>query len=182
MSMSNAKSEYNSGPMPGTDLRYEDFEVFLASFALTFACLEKSTQFSDPQDHTAIIEILDGFADRYRVQRPRQAIAMPRRKRAIVRAHEYTNEETLQMVASFSQDFRIGHAYGGANYDLDGAEIVRLRRIILDLLNVYAVAEIISVNVKGERVPARVKHWVHEENRIKYFSESVRRWAEWRAE
>ncbi len=84
------------------------------------------------------------------------------------------------MVGSFAKDFRIGHAYGGANYDLDGAEIVRLRRIILDLLNVYAVAEIISINVKGERVPARVKHWMLEENRIKYFSESVRRWSDWR--
>ena len=75
-------ADYNSGTMPGTDLRYEDFEAFLASFAVTFACLEKSTRFSDPKDYAAIIEILDGFADRYRVQRPRQAIAMPRRKRA----------------------------------------------------------------------------------------------------
>jgi hypothetical protein len=173
--------EYNTGPMPGTDLRYEDFEAFLASFALTFACLEKSTRFSDPQDYAAIMEILDGFADRYRVQRPRQAILLPRRKRAIVRAHEFTNEEMLQMVGSFTKDFCIGHAYEGRTYDLDGAEIVRLRRIMLELLNVYAVAEVLYVNVKGDRVPARIKHWLQEQNRIKYFSESVHRWSDWRA-
>jgi hypothetical protein len=176
-----AMADYNTGPMPGTDLRYEDFEAFLASFALTFACLEKSTRFSDPQDHAAIVEILDGFADRYRVQRPRQAIANPRRKRAIVRAMEFTNEEMLQMTGSFAQDFRIGRVYEGRTLDLDAVEVVRLRRIILELLNVYAVAEVVYVNEKEDRVPVRVKHWVQEENRIKFFSESVRRWCDWRA-
>ena len=174
-------ADYNTGPMPGTDLRYEDFEAFLASFALTFACLEKSTRVSDPQDHAAIMEILDGFADRYRVQRPRQAIANPRRKKEIVRAQELTNEEMLQMTGSFAQDFRVGRVYEGKTYDLDAAEIVRLRRIILELLNLYVVAEVVYVNVKGDRVPVRVKHWVQEENRFKYFSDAVRRWCEWRA-
>jgi len=174
-------ADYNTGAMPGTDLRYEDFEAFLASFALTFACLERSTRFSDPQDYAAIIAILDGFADRYRVQRPRQAILTPRRTKAIVRAHEFTNEEMLQMTRSFAQDFRIGRVYERRTYDLDAAEIVRLRRIILELLNVYAAAEVVYVNVKGDRVPVRVKHWTKEEHRIKYFSESVRRWSDWRA-
>lgn len=32
---------YNTGLMPGTDLRYEDFEGFLASYALTLRSLEK---------------------------------------------------------------------------------------------------------------------------------------------
>jgi len=36
-------ADYNTGPMPGTDLRYEDFEAFLASFALTFEAGPRAT-------------------------------------------------------------------------------------------------------------------------------------------
>ena len=53
---------YNTGPMPGTDLRYEDFEGFLASFVLTLGCLQSSGRTGDLDDYRAIIEILNGFA------------------------------------------------------------------------------------------------------------------------
>ncbi|MGQ9575535.1 MAG: hypothetical protein ACUVUC_09465 [Thermoguttaceae bacterium] len=172
-------AKYNTGPMPGTDLRYEDFEGFLASYALTLRCLEKSGRTSDPQDYKTIIEILNGFAQRHGVQPPLKTLSNPRSRRALARPQEFTNEELVQMINSFGQDFGIGRVYPGNKYDLDAAERVRLGRIILEILDRYALADIVYRNVKGERVPIRIKRWVFDANRRKKLSESVREWRSW---
>ena len=169
-------AEYRTGRMPGTDLKYQDFEAFLASFALTFACLEKSGRTSDPQDYMILMRILDGFAERYAVQPPLQALRKPRTKGTVIEAQPFTNEEMVHMVNSFGRDFGIGRIYAGRNYDLDAAERKQLGSIVLNLLDRYALADIDYVNEKGEKVPAKIKRWLLEENRYKNLSESVAAW------
>ncbi|MGO8745974.1 MAG: hypothetical protein ACLQNE_08285 [Thermoguttaceae bacterium] len=169
-------AEYNSGPMPGTDLKYEDFEAFLAGFAATFACLEKSKNPPDPEDYAAIMRILNGFADRYKVQPPLRALGNPRGRRTIVKAQRLTNEEMLLMVNSFGRDFSIGRVYEGKSYDQDASERLQLGRLVLGLLDRYGLADVTYANEMGERVPVKLKRWVTEENRSKYLAERVAAW------
>ncbi len=170
---------YNTGLMPGTDLRYEDFEGFLASYALTLRCLEKSGRTSDPEDYAEVLKILNGFAERYNVQPPLVTLRSPRSRRASARPQEFSNQEMIQMINSFGQDFGIGRIYPGMKYDLDASERIRLGRILLGILDRYALADVVYVNRKGERVALRVKKWLARENRNKTLSESVRQWRSW---
>jgi hypothetical protein len=170
---------HNTGLMPGTDLRYEEFEGFLASYALTLRPLEKSGRTSDPEDYAEIIKILNGFAERYNVQPPLVTLRNPRSRRALAKPQEFTNQELIQMINSFWQDFCVGRVYPGMKFDLDASERIRLGRIILNLLDRYALADIVYANHKGERVPVRVKRWLAKGNRNKKIAESVREWRSW---
>jgi hypothetical protein len=172
---------YNSGLMPGTDLRYEDFEGFLASFALSLRCLEKSGRTSDPEDYVEVIKILNGFAERYKVQPPLITVGRPRSQKASAKPQEYTNEEMIQMINSFWQDFCVGRVYPGKQFDLDAVERIRLGRIILNIFDRYALADVIYVNEKGDRVPLKVKRWLLRENRNRTLAESVKEWRSWQA-
>ncbi len=172
-------AEYNSGPMPGTDLTYEDFEGFLASFHLTLSCLESSGRTSDPQDYAAVTEILNGFAERYRVQPPLQAAHKPRSRKASAKPRQFTNDEMVFMVNSFGQDFGVGRVFPGNRCDLDASERLRLGRILLSLLDRYALADIVYANEGGERVPKRIKRWLAEDKRHQRLAESVRQWRSW---
>ncbi len=167
--------------MPGTDLRYEDFEGFLASFALTLRCLEKSGRTYDSEDYAEVIKILDGFAERYNVQPPLTTLRNPRSRKGTAKPQEFTNQEMIQMIASFWQDFGVGHVYPGRSLDLDAAERVRLGRILLNLFERYALADVEYVNEFGERVPVKVKKWVALENRNKTIATTVREWRSWLA-
>jgi len=172
---------YHCGPMPGTDLRYEDFEGFLASFALTLGCLAFSGRTGDVEDHRRIIEILGGFAERYNVPPPLVAVRSPRSKRASAQPLEFTNEEMVYMINSFGRDFNVGHVDRGGNYDLDAAERRRLGRLILEILDRYALADVVYRSEGDQRVAVRVKRWLLEENRCKHLSETVRAWRSWNA-
>jgi hypothetical protein len=170
---------YNTGLMPGTDLRYEDFEGFLASFALSLRCLEKSGRTSDPEDFAEVVKILSGFAERYKVQPPLVTLRSPRSRRASARPQEFTNQEMIQMINSFWQDFYVGRVYPGRQFDLDAVERIRLGRIILNIFDRYALADIVYVNEKGDRVPLKVKRWLLKENRNKTLAQSVGGWRSW---
>ena len=172
---------YNTGLMPGTDLRYEDFEGFLASYALTLRCLEKSGRTSDPEDYAEIIQILNGFAERYSVQPPLATLRNPRSRKGAAKPQEFSNQEMIQMINSFWQDFCVGRVYPGKRPDLDASERIRLGRILLGLLDRYAVADVVYVNQKGDRVPVRVKKWLARANRNKTITESVKEWRSWQA-
>jgi hypothetical protein len=165
--------------MPGTDLRYEDFEGFLASFALSLRCLEKSGRTSDPEDYAEVIQILNDFAERYKVLPPLPTLRNPRSRRALARPQHFTNQEMVQMINSFWQDYCVGRVYPGKQCDLDAMERIRLGRIILNVLDRYALADIEYANEKGDRVPVKVKRWVAKENRNKTLAESVREWRSW---
>jgi hypothetical protein len=170
---------YNTGLMPGTDLRYEDFEGFLASYALTLRCLGKSGRTSDPEDFAEILKILNGFAERYNVQPALAALRNPRSRKGSAKPQEFTNQEMVQMINSFWQDFCVGRVYPGRKFDLDASERIRLGRIILNILDRYALADIVYVNHQGDRVPVRVKKWLAKQNRNKTIAESVRDWRSW---
>jgi hypothetical protein len=172
---------YNTGQMPGTDLRYEDFEGFLASYALTLRCLEKSGRTSDPEDYAEVLKILGGFAERYRVQPPLATLRTPRSHKGSAKPQEFTNQEMIQMINSFWQDFCVGRVYPGKQFDLDAAERIRLGRIILNIFDRYALADVEHVNEKGDRVPVRVKRWLARENRNKTLAESINEWRSWQA-
>jgi hypothetical protein len=170
---------YNTGQMPGTDLRYEDFEGFLASYALTLRCLEKSGRTSDPEDYAEVVKILDGFAQRYRVQPPLATLRTPRSHKGSAKPQEFTNQEMIQMINSFWQDFCVGRVYPGKQFGLDAVERIRLGRIILNIFDRYALADVEYVNEKGDRVPVKVKKWLARENRNKTIADSIREWRSW---
>jgi len=172
---------YNTGPMPGTNLRYEEFEAFLASFVLTLGCLQASGRTGDADDYRVILEILNGFAERYNVQPPLVALKNPRSRRSLAKPQEFTNEELVQMINSFGRDFGVGRVYEGRQDDLDAAERRRLGRILLELLDRYALADVVYRNKDGIRVPVRVKKWLSEQNRFKRLADSVREWRSWNA-
>lgn len=174
-------SQYNSGPMPGTDLRYEDFEGFLASYALSVACLKTSGRTSDDQDYAAILGILDGFAERHGVQPPLATLQTPRSKKGLAKPQEFGVEEMIHMVNSFGQDFKLGLVYPGRKLDLDAAERRDLGRILMNVLDRYALADLVYANERGIRVPVRIKRWTSDENRRRKLAEAVREWKNWRA-
>ena len=109
------------------------------------------------------------------------ALKSPRSRRALARPQEFTNEELVQMINSFGRDFGVGRVYEGRQDDLDAAERRRLGRIVLELLDRYALADVVYRNEDGIRAPVRVKKWLSDQNRWKRLAESVREWRSWNA-
>jgi hypothetical protein len=68
----------NAGAMPRTDFRYEEFEGMLGSYYLSLLPLKDSSVAEDNVVFKKTVAILDGFAERYGVQKPEQAVAAPR--------------------------------------------------------------------------------------------------------
>jgi hypothetical protein len=99
----------------------------------------------------------------------------------LAKPQEFGAEEMIQMINSFGQDFKLGLVYPGRKLDLDAAERVQLGRILLNVLDRYAVADVVFANERGMRVPVKVKRWTSDENRRRRLVEVVREWKNWRA-
>lgn len=145
----------NTGEMPNTDFRFEEFEGLLASYALTLAPLKASTC-DDAADYDTAIAILDGFADRYKLQKPKIAIDHPRRTR-----EKWGQPKDfgpvfmlLDMMRSFYVDFSIGMEAGTT----DCAERLKLGRLILKILVRYSAIEANCESIDGEEIPVSTKN------------------------
>ena len=64
----------------------------------------------------------------------------------------------------------------GRKLDLDAAEREELGRILMYILNRYALTDLVYANERGSRVPVRIKRWTSEEYRRRKLAEAVREW------
>lgn len=123
----------NVGCMPRTDFTYEEFEGLLASYYLSLMPLRDSGDPIDKEDFEAAVTILDGFAERYDVQKPAEAVAHPRKTTepwGQPKVFE-TCFTLLDMMSSFWRDFGVG----ADPKELDGQERHQLGRLLLSILH-----------------------------------------------
>ena len=105
---------HRTGVMPNTDFLYEEFERHLASLLLVVRNTFSSEKIKE------IEEVLNGFADRHEIQRPKDAIENPRRE-----LRHYT-EISSAYLASFYRDFGVGSTSGTT----DSEELNYLARLL----------------------------------------------------
>lgn len=122
---------FNSGHMPLTDFCYEEFEGLLASFFLTAIPLRDCGSASYLARFNEIHNILNGFAERYNVQKPEDAIVNPRKtEEEWGQAKAFCSTcQALDMTRSFWCDFGVGTNSASA----DAAALRRLQRLFEDL-------------------------------------------------
>ncbi|MEK6899953.1 MAG: hypothetical protein AABX05_02400 [Nanoarchaeota archaeon] len=153
--------KYNTGCMPNTDFRYEEFEGLLGSFHLSLFPLRDSAKPEDQRDYQKVMEILNGFAQRYGVQSPEEAAKNPRARKYWGNAHVMKNWSTLDMMASFWKDFGVGAEPGTE----DHREQYELRITILLVFDRYGIAQVGYEEHQGERLPVKVDYWNLEKSR-----------------
>ena len=100
--------EYNTGCMPRTDFKYEEFEGLLGNFHLSLLPLRDSAKPEDQRDYQNAMKVLNWFAQRYGVQSPEEAVRNPRARESWGNASVMTNRSTLDMMNSFWRDFGVG--------------------------------------------------------------------------
>lgn len=122
----------NSGTMPRTDYRYEEFEGYLGSFYITLLPLKDSMNDQDRVDFETAVQILNRFAERHGVQSPVDAVQHPRptredwgQPRPFVSCWT-----TLDAMASFWRAFSVGEN----PKTTDGQERKRLGQLLLGIL------------------------------------------------
>jgi hypothetical protein len=153
-------SEYNTGCMPRTDFRYEEFEGLLGSFHLSLLPLKDSEKPEDQRDYQKAMEVLNGFAQRYGVQSPEEAVNNPRARESWGNASVMTNWSTLDMMGSFWRDFGVGAEPGTE----DQKERYELGRTILRVFDRYGIAQVGYEEHQGERLPVKVENWDREKS------------------
>ena len=159
--------------MPNTDFRYEEFEGFLGSYALSLEPLRTTGKPEDLRDYKEAMKILKGFAKRHEVQIPERAITNPRTKEDWAKPNTFSNFSMIDMMGSFWRDFGVGYLYEG-NKDnqevkLNASEINHLGRIILGVLERYNVASVEYQAHEEQQIPIRLKKW----NKDKEFQKLV---------
>lgn len=150
--------EYNTGCMPRTDYRYEEFEGLLGSFHLSLLPLKDSTKPEDQRDYQKAMEVLNGFSQKYGVQSPEEAVKNPRAEEDWGNASVKTNGATIILMGSFWRDFGLGGKPG----DKDQEEQCKLGRTILSVFERYGIAQVGYMEYNGEKVPAELKEWNNE--------------------
>ena len=146
---------YNTGCMPRTDFRYEEFEGLLGSFYLSLLPLRNSPNTEDHRDYHKAMGVLTGFAQRYRIQSPEDAVQNPRARESWGNAHVMTNWSTLDRISSFWRDFQVGEEPRTE----DHKELYELARTILRVIDRYGIAQVGYEEYQGERVPVKAEDW-----------------------
>lgn len=143
----------NTGEMPNTDFRYEEFEGLLGSYYATMRPLKEGSE-QDRADFEAITGILGGFAQRHNVQKPEQAIVQPRPT-----LHEWGQPEAfdtcfsiIDQMGSFWRDFGVGAKPG----TVDMEERLKLGRLLLRVLHRHGVIQAGFEEIDGVQTPVRV--------------------------
>ena len=151
----------NSGQMPDTDFTYEEFEGLLASFYLTLLPLKDSQNKDDEADFEIAERILNGFADRLKIQKPEKAILSPRETKAVWgQPSTFKSSFVLvDMLGSFWRDFGVG----ATPNTKDCKERLKFARLILQILHKrqILVAEFERLN-SGELAPIGISAWIPE--------------------
>lgn len=145
--------EYNIGQMPNTEFRYEEFEGLLGSFHLSLLPLRNSKKAKDRDDYATAMNVLNGFAKRYKVQKPEDVVIAPRTEYIWAKPRPFNSNETiLEMTDSFWKDFGVGMDIDSE----DGLARYALGRTILRVFDRYSVANVEYIN---ESTPIKLKNW-----------------------
>lgn len=153
----------NKGCMPRTDFTYEEFEGLLASFYLSLLPMRSSARKRDAKEFKSVVSVLNGFAKRYGVQKPKDAIAHPRpTEHKWGRAQKLEANMMLDALSSFWRDFGIG----ADPKSFDGQERYRLGRLLLGILHRHGALKAKFDIKRGKRVAVGIESW----NREKEFS------------
>ena len=139
----------NSGCMPNTDFRYEEFEGLLASYYLTLLPY-KEAKISPERDYVhKCLAILDGFAERYDVQKPEDCVRNIRSTEDWAKPKVFRScWSMLDQMGSFWRDFGVG-----LNNDIDGQERLELGRTLLLLFRDLGILHLKYQTVNDEVVP-----------------------------
>ena len=153
-------AKYNVDCMPNTDFKYEEFEGLLGSFYLSLAPLRVSSKPKDQRDYQKAMKILNGFAQRYGVQSPEDAVKNPRARESWGNASVMSNWSTLDMMSSFWRDFGVG----ADTKTEDSHEIDELGRLILGVYDRHGIARVNYEKHQGKKVPVKLE-WNSEKSR-----------------
>lgn len=104
------KLRYNTGCMPNTDFRYEEFEGLLGSFYLTLRPFSESKVAGNKDDFVIALKSLNELAERYGIQKPEDAVKSPRStQHEWGKSHAFGSMSmTLDAFRSFYSDFGVG--------------------------------------------------------------------------
>lgn len=152
---------YNSGCMPTTDFRYEEFEGLLGSFHLSLLPLRDSARPEDQRDYQKAMEVLNGFSQRYGVQSPEDTVKNPRGRGSLAEASVMNNQRMLGRKWTLWRDFNIGADPATEDYE----EIMKLNRIILSIFGRYNIAQINYKEYQGEKIPVKLEEWNEDQSR-----------------
>src|SRR3989344_5455679 len=143
----------NTGEMPNTDFRYEEFEGLLGSYYSTMLPLKDGSE-QARADLEAITGILGGLAQRHNVQKPEQAVTKPRPT-----LHEWGQPEAfntcfsiIDQMGSFWRDFGVG----SEPQTVDMEERLKLGRLLLGVLHRHGVIQAGFEEIDGIQTPVRV--------------------------
>lgn len=144
----------NTGVMPDTDFRYEEFEGLLGSYYLSLLPLKEGGE-PDQADFEAVVGILNGFAERHGVQLPEKAAVQPRPTIEPWGQPEVFGScfTVVDMMGSFWRDFGVGMK----NDSVDGQERLKLGRLVLGVLERHRAIEAVHEEIDGKQVAIGVK-------------------------
>jgi hypothetical protein len=128
-------NKYFSGRMPNTGFKYEEFEALLASYYLSLRPLKYTGSGDDLEDFREANEILNYFAKKYNLQRPKVAAENPRTK------EEWAIPKPMSISLMLADLWQFIVSYGVGLKDEENFERNRLGRVILNVLDRYNVAE-----------------------------------------
>ena len=158
----------NEGVMPNTDFTYEEFESMLASYYLTFKPLSESIKEDDARDWRSLTSIIDGFCERYKVQRPEEVLENPRTENDWSQAREFGScWSTLDCMQSFWRDFGLGT--GNIKGTPDASALSQMGQLVPRILERYKIC---ILEYKGSTA-MRVAQWIKEKKQMK-FSEAIK--------
>ncbi|MCR4323225.1 MAG: hypothetical protein NUV61_04025 [Candidatus Azambacteria bacterium] len=146
--------------MPRTDFRYEEFEGLLASYYLTFLPLRKGGV-QDAKDFIKLVRILNGFATRYCVQKPIDAIAHPRKTEIwAVPQNIGSCFSIIDLLSSFWRDF---DGDCGNPHTKNGKEQRKLGRLVISILHRHHVLTAEFQKVGRNRLVVGIIKWNNRE-------------------
>lgn len=97
----------NSGCMPNTDFKYEEFEGLLASYYLSYLYLKESSKPKDQENFKKLLEILNRIAERHLLQLPEDAVKNIRTHHDRARPEKMSYFSVKDMLNSFYRDFGV---------------------------------------------------------------------------
>jgi hypothetical protein len=144
-----SKKTLKSGEMPHTDFRYEEFEGFLASYHLSLSTLATGGE-QDKKDFQAIVEAINGIAERNGLQMPEVAATQPREPlEDWARPKAFSSAFMLiDSSRAFYSDFGVGMESGTPDSD----DRLKLGRTIYGLLDRYGVIKARFGEKDGEKI------------------------------
>lgn len=140
--MVESKVAYKTGRMPNSQSTYENLESYLARIYLSLLPINSGNE-RNQATYTRVMGILNGFAERYKIQKPEDAVKNPRGKK----------KEDIKPARDVMSLWRIvstiDTSYDAVISPLDLAEKNKLQSLIIELFEMYNIANAKNGQVSG---------------------------------